>query len=69
MKCVNDHCNNETNDCAAVVVNIDGDQACCQECSDEYEKQRDHFMNVVIHDDVLYEEWIHRGKKCPKSNQ
>lgn len=31
----------------AVVVSLDGDFACCENCKSEFVKQRDHFFNIL----------------------
>lgn len=36
---------------------VDGDFVCSEKCKKEYEKRRDHFFNVVIHDDKKMEAW------------
>ena len=41
-----------------VVLTMDGDMACSKKCEEEYKKERDHFLNVTIHDDKLFEEWL-----------
>ena len=61
MSCVNENCSRNPLDCSdyeTVIVNIDGDMACCKKCAEEYKKQKDHFLNVVIHDDKKYEAWL-----------
>jgi hypothetical protein len=59
MSCVNEKCNeNPLNSLWRVVVNVDGDMACCPECAENYRKQRDQFLNVTIQDDKLFEQWL-----------
>lgn len=57
MKCF--HCGKEIeHELDMVLLNIDGDFACDQVCADAYEKDKEHFLNVTIHDDRLYNEWL-----------
>lgn len=59
MSCVNDNCSKKPSDSLyAVAVSMDGDMACCPECKREYEKQRNYFLNIVVHDDDKYKKWI-----------
>ena len=59
MRCVNEKCAKDPlNALGAVVVTIDSDMACSQACKVEYEKQRDHFLNVVLPDDEKYNQWL-----------
>ena len=58
VRCVNEKCSNDPlKSSSAKVVTIDGDLACCITCKQEYEKQRDHFLNVTIHDDKKMAAW------------
>jgi hypothetical protein len=41
-----------------ILVSADGDFVCSTVCQTKYERERDHFLNVVIHDDVLFEKWL-----------
>jgi len=60
-KCVNENCKKDPLDSMHyVIASADGDAACCQKCLEEYKKQRDHFFNVVIHDDKKYNEWLNK---------
>lgn len=60
MKCV--HCNKEIDTEFGMMevhyINIDGDAVCSLECKRKYEKERDHFFNVTIHDDEKYNAWM-----------
>lgn len=58
MKCVNEKCNRDADTLTAVLVSADGDFACSPACKREYEKQRDHFLNVTIHDDKEFDAWM-----------
>jgi predicted nucleic acid-binding Zn ribbon protein len=40
------------------IIGVDGDFACSDECKEAYEKERDHFLNTVIHDDALFANWM-----------
>ena len=58
MKCVNEKCNKNPMDSTnAVVVNADGDFACCKECAEEYQKQIIEFFDN-IGDDNWYNNWM-----------
>lgn len=57
-KCVNDKCNNNAlNSINAVLVNVDGDFACCPKCKEEYEKQKEEFF-ANIGNDEWYNKWL-----------
>jgi len=59
MSCVNLKCSNDSlKSMHRVVVNIDGDMACCKKCEIEYKKQRDNFFNVIVHDEKKCKEWL-----------
>ena len=58
MTCVNENCENDWDTPTKQLVTVDGDFACCKKCKIEWEKQRDHFFNVVIHDDKKFENWM-----------
>ena len=58
MKCVNDKCKNDpTKSITVVVATLDGDLACCPECKEEFEKQRDLFFDNIC-DYEWYENWM-----------
>jgi len=40
-----------------VLVSCDGDFVHGQ-CKEAYDKERDHFLNVVLHDDTLFNQWL-----------
>lgn len=57
--CVNENCNkNPLNSLSYTVVNIDGDLACSPVCKIEYGKQKDHFLNHIVHDEEKCKDWI-----------
>lgn len=57
MKCF--HCGKGIkNEQDMVLLNADGDFACDKKCAEEYEKDKAYFLNVAIHDDKLYNEWL-----------
>lgn len=57
--CVNDNCNNNPlNSQHSIVVNCDGDMACCSMCQSEYLKQKSIFFDTIIHSDKLFNEYI-----------
>jgi len=58
-RCLNENCGKDPlKSMGAVVVSIDGDMCCSQECRSEYERQRDHFCRVVLNDDRLFADWL-----------
>lgn len=59
MSCVNENCKEDAlNSIAAVIVNLDGDLACCFKCQKEYERQKERFFNVIVHDEKKCERWL-----------
>lgn len=57
--CANDNCSNDPlQSMYAVAVNIDGDMACCPKCKTEYIKQRGKFLNTIVQDDALFNEYM-----------
>jgi hypothetical protein len=59
MKCVNDNCNvDPLESISPIVVTIDGDMACCKQCKEQYEKQKNHFFNVIVNDDDKFNKWL-----------
>jgi hypothetical protein len=58
MRCF--HCYKEIEDESnMVLISVDGDFVCNKVCEKEYKKERAHFLDVIIHDDVLYDKWIY----------
>lgn len=57
MICNNCHKEIE-NEGRMVLLNADGDFACSPSCAEEYKKKMNHFLNVIIHDDKLYNRWL-----------
>jgi len=47
------------NELNMIVTAPDGDCFCDQRCKDAYERDKAHFLNVVIHDDTLYSNWLY----------
>lgn len=57
MKCF--HCRKEIkNELDVVIMGPDGDWVCNKQCEEAYKKEKDHFLNVIIHDDKLYNKWL-----------
>ena len=57
MKCF--QCNKEIkNELDMIITSPDGDCFCNQECYDIFDKERKYFFDVVIHDDILYNNWM-----------
>ena len=58
MKCF--QCKKEIKNVLYMIVTApDGDCFCNQICHEQFKKDRDHFLNVIIHDDTLYEQWLY----------
>ena len=59
IKCVNENCErNPLDSISAVVVTVDGDFACSEECKREWEKQRDYFLENILPDERRTEQWL-----------
>lgn len=57
MKCC--HCQEEiVYESDAVLVSCDGDFV-HSKCKAAYEREKAYFLDVIIHDDHLFEEWLH----------
>ena len=56
MKCT--VCEKECPEYGTVFLNADGDPACSEECKEKYKQEMDHFLNVTIHDDKKFAEWL-----------
>jgi len=58
-KCVNHNCDKDPfdNELKMVLANTDGDFACCEQCYQEYIKQRNEFFNNIM-DDMWYKNWM-----------
>ena len=50
-------CNKSLPEYGAILISCDGDFVCSEKCKEEYEKEKTHFFNVIIHDDKLMEKW------------
>ena len=59
MNCCNSQCRKNADTFEKVLCTIDGDFACCPECAKQWRQERDRFFNEIIHDDPLYEQWMH----------
>jgi hypothetical protein len=42
-----------------VFVTVDGDVVCNKKCEAAWNKDKDHFLNVVIYDDKKFYDWMH----------
>jgi len=61
-RCVNEKCKKNPEDSMdRVIANADGDLACDKKCLKEYERQRDHFFKVIVHDEGLTTRYL-RGE-------
>ena len=57
MKC--SQCHKEiNNELDMVLINVDGDFVCSKQCQSDYEVEKNHFLNNIIHDDRKYSKWI-----------
>lgn len=62
MKCF--QCHKEiVNELHMVVTAPDGDCFCNQKCYDQFKKDREYFLNITIHDDALYNDWLENGPR------
>ena len=59
MKCF--HCHKKMNELDMVLISADGDFVCDKKCKEDYKKEKAHFLNVTIHDDTLYDQWLYGG--------
>jgi hypothetical protein len=41
-----------------ILVSADGDFACDAHCKAEYEKQKEHFFNHVVHSEERTKQWL-----------
>lgn len=60
-KCSNEKCGKEVDpewDTDCVVISIDGDMVCSQECYREHQKQKDHFYDNIAPDEKKFYEWF-----------
>lgn len=65
-RCVNENCSKDPfSTMDSIVVNIDGDLACSQECKEAYERQKEHFFNHIVHDEERCERWLKGGRDDP----
>lgn len=55
IKCCN--CDGDADVPGAICISIDGDFVCSQKCKEEYERKREHFLSVVVHDDAKMDAW------------
>lgn len=60
MKCC--LCDKEIeNEMNMIFINCDGDCVCNKQCEKEYEKDKAHFLDVIINDDILYGNWLYNS--------
>ncbi len=62
MKCCQCHKEIE-HELDMIFVTIDGDVVCNKKCEAAWKKEKDHFLNVVIHDDALYKDWMENNPR------
>ena len=55
MKCF--HCHKEMSG-DGILISPDGDFVCNEKCKRGYEKERDYFFDVLIHNDNKMEAWL-----------
>ena len=51
-------CGNECPEYGSKILTVDGDVACSDACAKKWKAGMDHFLNVTIHDDDKYNEWM-----------
>jgi len=56
MRCFQCHKEIE-NELDMVLLNVDGDIVCSQKCKNDFEIEKEHFLNVTIHSDKLMKQW------------
>ena len=66
MKCA--QCGKSADTLDQVFLNADGDVACGPTCAAAWRRDKDYFLNVVIHDDGLMDRWW-KGENRPSRNK
>ena len=51
-------CKGEVPEYGAILLSGDGDFACSKECEKRYKRERDHFFNVIVHDEERCKNWL-----------
>jgi len=59
VKCF--QCKKECGEYTAILISADGDFVCSKECKVAYEKEKQHFFNVIIHDEARFLNWMAGG--------
>jgi hypothetical protein len=63
MRCSNENCTKDPLESLwYIVVSIDGDSVCDEQCRKEYEKQKEYFLNVTVQSEKLTTEYL-TGKR------
>ena len=58
-KCWNDNCNKDPERSSSqIFVGLDGDSVCNRHCEKEYNKQKAHFFNDIVHSAEKTEDWL-----------
>ena len=57
MQCFQCHKEIE-NELDMIFINIDGDIVCSKKCQQNYEKEKQHFFDVLIHDEEKCKQYI-----------
>ena len=58
MSCANRPCKKDWDNPDNVLVTVDGDFCCSPECAKQWKTDRDRFLNGILPNDKLYNEWI-----------
>lgn len=57
--CMNNDCNkNPLDSFHPILISCEGDFVCNEHCKQEYEKQKNHFFNDVVHSEELTKNWL-----------
>jgi len=59
MSCANSNCDkNALDSLSRVLMNVDGDFACSEQCAKDYREERDTFLRDIVHSDTKFNEWM-----------
>lgn len=51
-------CRDEVPEYGGILLTIDGDFACSEKCEIKYKKDKEHFFNVIVHDEEKCKNWL-----------
>ena len=61
MTCKCFQCWNPLPEHGAILISQDGDFVCSEKCRRDYETEKEHFFNDVVHDPKKFEDWMMGG--------